>query len=227
MKDRIMLCPGDTMTSEERLQAAINLQVPDRVPVSPLIYYFAAYYVGIDNADLPYPWTWNRSINKVFEDLGPWDAYYPLNFYALEVATMVFPMKVLVPGFDLPQVTQTDQRSDRREVDGCRLLERHMGRFAIQAGFGDTYVLGVAPTAFAVPEHLVAHLELPDPRPDRLDPARHLRPQDRVSGPEQPCQHARHKRRAGQEVPVERQDGGGVNPDQHLAVLGRRLLDIF
>jgi Uroporphyrinogen decarboxylase (URO-D) len=97
------LHPRDTMTAEERLQAAINLQVPDRVPVSPLIYYFAAHYMGIDNADLPYPWTWNKAIKKVFDDLGPWDAYYPLNFYALEVATSVFPMKVLVPGIDLPR----------------------------------------------------------------------------------------------------------------------------
>ena len=32
MKKRIMLHPKDTMTAEERLQAAINLQVPDRVP---------------------------------------------------------------------------------------------------------------------------------------------------------------------------------------------------
>jgi hypothetical protein len=97
------LHPKDTMTSEERLRAAINLQVPDRVPVSPLIYYFAAHYTGIDNADLPYPWTWNKSIRKVFDDLGPWDAYYPLNFYALEIATFIFPMKVLVPGIDLPR----------------------------------------------------------------------------------------------------------------------------
>jgi len=97
------LYPKDTMTSEERLQAAINLQVPDRVPVSPLIYYFAAHYNGIDNADLPYPWNWNKCINKVFEDLGPWDAYYPLNFYSMEIATFVFPMKVLLPGYDLPR----------------------------------------------------------------------------------------------------------------------------
>ena len=35
MKTTKMLHPGDTMTAEERMQAAINLQVPDRVPVSP------------------------------------------------------------------------------------------------------------------------------------------------------------------------------------------------
>ena len=38
---------GDSMTPEERLQAVINLQVPDRVPVCPFIYYFAASYAGI------------------------------------------------------------------------------------------------------------------------------------------------------------------------------------
>ncbi len=37
-----LIHPKDTMTTEERLQAVINLQQPDRVPVCPFIYYFAA-----------------------------------------------------------------------------------------------------------------------------------------------------------------------------------------
>ena len=41
MRDRVMLHPGDSMTAEERIQAAINLQVPDRVPLVPIVYYFA------------------------------------------------------------------------------------------------------------------------------------------------------------------------------------------
>jgi len=35
MKITKLLHPGDTMTAEERLQAAINLQVPDRMPPMP------------------------------------------------------------------------------------------------------------------------------------------------------------------------------------------------
>lgn len=60
------LHPKGITTSQERLRAAINLQVTDGFPVSPLICCFAAHYVGID-------WTWNKSIGKVFDDLGPWD----------------------------------------------------------------------------------------------------------------------------------------------------------
>lgn len=93
----------DTMTSEERLQAVINIQVPDRVPVSPRIYYFAAQYAGVDNADLYDPTTWNDAINKCFRDLGPWDFYAPWNFYHVEVLSLIFPMKVLEPGIGLPR----------------------------------------------------------------------------------------------------------------------------
>ena len=35
------------MTSEERLQAAIRCEPSDRVPVAPMIYYFAAFYAGL------------------------------------------------------------------------------------------------------------------------------------------------------------------------------------
>ncbi len=97
-----LLHPKDTMTSEERLQAVTRLQTPDRVPVAPQIYYFAAHYSGIDNASLHEPKVWERAIDKVFFELGPWDAYSPFNFYDQEVLAFVFPMKMLEPGFGLP-----------------------------------------------------------------------------------------------------------------------------
>ena len=93
----------DTMTSEERLQAVVNLQVPDRIPVCPRIVYFAAKYAGVDNADLRDPAIWNEAINKCFRDLGPWDVTAPFNFYHVEVLSLIFPMKVLEPGIDLPR----------------------------------------------------------------------------------------------------------------------------
>ncbi len=93
----------DILTSEERLRAVVNLQVPDRVPVSPRIYYFAAKYAGMDNADLYDPAKWNAAIDKCFGDLGPWDMYAPWNFYHVEVLSLIFPMKVLEPGMGLPR----------------------------------------------------------------------------------------------------------------------------
>ncbi len=103
MKATKLIHEKDTMTSEQRLQAVINLQVPDRVPVSHRIYYFAAKYAGVDNADLYDAATWNSAIDKCFRDLGPWDLYAPWNFYHVEVLSLIFPMKVLEPGIGLPR----------------------------------------------------------------------------------------------------------------------------
>ena len=91
------------MTSEQRLQAAINLQVPDRVPVCPFIYYFAAFYAGITVKELwSEPRKYRMAIDRCFEDLGPWDVYYPANPRYPEVYTFIMPMKARWPGIDLP-----------------------------------------------------------------------------------------------------------------------------
>jgi len=102
MNKRILIHPGDTMTAEERLQAVINLQVPDRVPVSPLIYYFNATYNNLSNVDLYDPWIYHRGIEKILEDLGPQDIYYHINVFDPEVFSLIWPMKVLEPGRQLP-----------------------------------------------------------------------------------------------------------------------------
>jgi hypothetical protein len=44
--------PKDTMTSEQRLRTVIGLDVPDRVPVAPMIYHFAARYARVTMHDL-------------------------------------------------------------------------------------------------------------------------------------------------------------------------------
>ena len=40
------------MNSFDRIKAVINLELPDRVPVGPLLDHFAATYAGITNAEL-------------------------------------------------------------------------------------------------------------------------------------------------------------------------------
>jgi hypothetical protein len=93
----------DTMTSEQRLQAVINLQVPDRVPSCPFIYYFAAYYTGITVHELwSNPRSYRKALDKCYEDLGPWDVHYPVNPIYPEVYTFIMPMKARWPGIDLP-----------------------------------------------------------------------------------------------------------------------------
>jgi hypothetical protein len=98
-----MLHTKDVMTAEERLQAAINLQIPDRVPSCPFIYYFAAFHTGITVHELwSDPRKYRRAINRCYEDLGPWDIYYPVNPLRPEVYTFIMPMRAKWPGIDLP-----------------------------------------------------------------------------------------------------------------------------
>ena len=92
----------DTMTSEERIQACVRLQQPDRVPVVPLFYYFVAHYNGITYRDLAEPKKYYQGLSRVFDDLGPWDANYFINAYDREVFAFIIPMKMLEPGYELP-----------------------------------------------------------------------------------------------------------------------------
>ena len=95
--------PQDTMTAEHRLQTVIGLGTPDRVPVAPMIYYFAAYYAGITVHELwSDPKKYDYAIDKCFNDLGPWDIYYPINPVIPEAYAFILPMKIKYPGIDLP-----------------------------------------------------------------------------------------------------------------------------
>ncbi len=94
--------PRDTMTTEERIQAACRLQIPDRVPVVPSVYYFISNYTGITYADLFDHKLYPKAALRVFDELGPWDAYYMFHYYYRELASYYIPMKTLEPGFELP-----------------------------------------------------------------------------------------------------------------------------
>ncbi|MBI4832542.1 MAG: hypothetical protein HY801_13535 [Candidatus Lindowbacteria bacterium] len=95
--------PNDTMTAEQRLQKVIELGAPDRVPVAPMIYYFAAFYANITVHELwSDPRKYSYAIEKCFRDLGPWDVYYPINPVNPTAYVFVLPMKIKYPGIDLP-----------------------------------------------------------------------------------------------------------------------------
>jgi len=102
MKVTKLLYPKDTMTSEERMKAVIRLQVPDRVPVVPCIYYYFATYSGLSFADLFDPKLYRKATMKLFDELGPWDAYNFFHTYWRELASFFIPMVTLEPGFELP-----------------------------------------------------------------------------------------------------------------------------
>ena len=96
------LYPEDTMSAEERMQAVTRLQVPDRVPVVPCIYYYFATYSGLTFADLYHPRLYRKATMKLFDELGPWDAYNFFHTYYRELVTFFIPMITLEPGFELP-----------------------------------------------------------------------------------------------------------------------------
>ncbi len=94
---------GETMTSNERIAAAISLDKPDRVPVVPLlppepIANLAGFTQGQVAADSM------LAVNgffKIFDEYGGWDAAYgggitPTQFQVLSL----YPMKIRVPGKD-------------------------------------------------------------------------------------------------------------------------------
>ena len=96
------LFEADALTSEERLNTVINLQVPDRAPSCPFIYYFAARYAGITARELiGDPASYRAAMDLCFEELGPWDIYYPVNPRYPEVYSFIMPMKARWPGIDL------------------------------------------------------------------------------------------------------------------------------
>ncbi len=98
-----MLHDRDTMTAEERLQAVTNLRVPDRVPSCPFIYYFAAGFAGITPHELwSQPKKYRMAMDKCWDELGPWDVYYPANPLYPELYTFTIPMKAYWPGRELP-----------------------------------------------------------------------------------------------------------------------------
>jgi uroporphyrinogen-III decarboxylase len=90
------------MNSKERIDAVINLDVPDRVPLGPLLDHFAARYCGITNHELMQ----NRKsrINaflKTMIELGPWDMTF-LGETIIPTLLKGAPTRVYLPGKELP-----------------------------------------------------------------------------------------------------------------------------
>jgi len=93
----------DILSAEERLDIAMRCGRPDRVPVAPLIHYFAAACAGMSCADL---W-WSRekyhqAMRTCYDTVGPWDASYLLDAASPEAYTWMVPMKMKTPGRELP-----------------------------------------------------------------------------------------------------------------------------
>jgi len=122
-----MIFSRDQLTTEERITVTLKGGVPDRVPVSPFIHYFAASYAGYTQADL---WEGHRayreSMRKTYQDLGPWDASFLLDAYGPLAMSFMIPMKARIPGRDLPRSSsmQLLEEEVMRPEDYDWLLEK-------------------------------------------------------------------------------------------------------
>jgi hypothetical protein len=125
MKVKVKLHEKDTMTSEERMKAVIRLQVPDRVPVVPCVYYYFATYSGMQFADLFDPRLYRQATMRLFDELGPWDAYNFFHTYYRELVSFFMPMVTLEPGFELPadSVRQFKEEEVMKAEDYDYILE--------------------------------------------------------------------------------------------------------
>ncbi len=89
------------MTPRERLEAAIALKKPDRVPAAPLILQFAGRYGGITGEEYLFDGEKAaEAVDKTFYGLGGWDAwplFVPIQGHALTMR----PIKYRFPGREL------------------------------------------------------------------------------------------------------------------------------
>ena len=97
---------NDTMTSEERVLAAINLQPIDRVPCAVDLSYYVAHHKGVTIAEFLTNLPLQMELqHQVFEELDGID--YVQEFPSATIFNRVtgfkhMPMKVRLPGVELP-----------------------------------------------------------------------------------------------------------------------------
>jgi len=127
----------ESMSRNERLQAAIRLEKPDRVPVVPALFPEpAAHLTGLSMAQvandnqvaLDAMWT-------VFDRYGGWDCGYPGAYIPIQMqAANLYPMKMRIPGKDLPDdhMFQLVEEEVLRPEDYDRICDMGFDNFYYQ-----------------------------------------------------------------------------------------------
>jgi len=87
------------MDSRERIETAIGLGKPDRVPVVPIIDFFSARYGGISQHDMLFDVRKaDQALEKTLRDLGPIDGLH-LSYAGLgRIMQLIFPTPPVMPG---------------------------------------------------------------------------------------------------------------------------------
>ncbi len=103
----------ETMTSIERLEAAVNLQPVDRVPVCLMVFFFGARQQGILAKDFVVSDELNEeSHEKTFDEFGGWDIIFSGGRMEPILFSHSIPAPIKMPGTDLPDdsVWQFDEK---------------------------------------------------------------------------------------------------------------------
>jgi hypothetical protein len=89
------------MAAKERLETAIGLGKPDRVPVAPILDHFSAHYGGINQREMLYDIKKaDRALGKTLNDLGMVDGLH-FSWAGLgRTLDIIFPNPPLMPGSD-------------------------------------------------------------------------------------------------------------------------------
>jgi len=114
------------MTAEERLEAVIRLEQPDRVPLSMMLYNYSPFHANVKASDYVHkPGVYMKAIRQVYEDLGPWDIYYNINPVSKLIYSFAMMMRLLYPGDDLPEnaMTQIEEFEYMQPEDYDRILQ--------------------------------------------------------------------------------------------------------
>ena len=91
------------MKSAERIDAVVALEMPDRVPLAPLLDYWAATYTGISNAELLTDS--KKRFNAVLKTAVDfqWDMTFLADTANLVLNRVGVPARLRIPGIDLPE----------------------------------------------------------------------------------------------------------------------------
>ena len=114
------------MNSAERIDTVVQLGVPDRVPLAPLLDHFAATYAGITNHELMYdPDKRIAAITKVLRELGPWDMTFLADTANGPLLEVGLPLRMMRPGYELPadEIHQFVERPVMQASEYARVVE--------------------------------------------------------------------------------------------------------
>ncbi len=89
------------MTARERIDAAVALRKPDRVPVAPMLDVFAARYAGITQHRMIFDIkAADLAFQKVYDELGAFDGFNVSNAGAGRLVLALSIVKPVIPGVD-------------------------------------------------------------------------------------------------------------------------------